>query len=59
MMLRRRKDDHSEQTALLRLTSNEKLLYEGEIRPGHRVELPDGLLLEVLWIRRHDTPAPK
>ena len=55
-MLRR---DAKDLTALLRLSQNEKPLYEGEIRPGHLIELPDGLRLEVLWIRKHTTPAPR
>lgn len=55
-MLRR---DAKELTALLRLSQNDKLLYEGEIRPGHLIELPDGIRLEVLWIRKHTTPAPR
>lgn len=56
MMLRR---DTKELTALLRLSQHEKPLYEGEIRPGHLIELPDGIRLEVLWIRKHTTPAPR
>jgi hypothetical protein len=56
-MLRRRRDDGTELTALLRLTRNEERLYEGEIRPGHLIELPDGLRLEVLWIRKHTAAA--
>ena len=45
-------------TVLLRLSRNAEPLYEGEIRPGHLIELKDGLRLEVLWIRKH-TPAQK
>jgi len=58
-MLHRRKDDTAEWGALLRLSQNEKLLYEGEIRPGHLIELPEGMRLEVLWIRKHATPAAR
>jgi hypothetical protein len=56
-MLRRRRDDSTDWAALLRLTRDGKPLYEGEIRPGHLVDLPGGLCLEVLWIRKHATPA--
>jgi len=59
MSLRRRKDDKADWTALLRLSRDEQALYEGEIRPGHLVELPNGLRIEVLWIRKHATPAAK
>lgn len=52
----RRKSDNEELTALLRLTQLGVPLYEGEIKPGHKVELADGLRLEVLWIRVHTPP---
>lgn len=58
-MLFRRRDDRLERAALLRLTRDGEPLFEGEIRPGHDVELPDGLRLQVLWIRKHTTPAPR
>jgi hypothetical protein len=57
MLRGRRKADNTELTALLRLTRDGIKLYEGEIRPGHVVELASGLLLEVLWIRQHVPPG--
>jgi energy-converting hydrogenase Eha subunit G len=56
MMRWRRQADNTELTALLRLSRDGTKLYEGEIRPGHVVELANGLLLEVLWIRQHVPP---
>jgi hypothetical protein len=56
MLRGRRKADNTELTALLRLSRDGIKLYEGEIRPGHVVELASGLLLEVLWIRQHVPP---
>ena len=59
-MLRRRKDDTAEWAALLRVSQHDgKPLYEGEISPGHQVDLPDGWRIEVLWIRKHATPAAR
>ena len=55
----RRKEDNEEVSALLRLTRSGEVLYEGEIQPGHDVKLPDGLRLQVLWIRTHHLPAAK
>lgn len=48
---------YRERTVLLRLTQGDKVLYEGEVLPGHKIER-DGVLLEVLWIRKHGA-APK
>lgn len=42
-----------EWNALLRLSHNDEVIFEGEIRPAHSAQLPDGWKLEVLWIRHH------
>jgi len=57
MLRGRRKADRTEWTALVRLSRGDEKLYEGEIRPGHVVQLADGLHLQVLWIRQHVPPG--
>ena len=47
------------QHVFLRLTKDGEELYEGEIQPGRSISLPDGLRVEVLWIRTHHEPVKK
>jgi hypothetical protein len=50
--------DLGETSAVVRLSDQQAVLYEGEMSAGQSVELADGLRLELLWIRKH-TAAKK
>jgi hypothetical protein len=39
--------------ALLRLTRDGELLFDGEVQAGNVIDLVGGLRLEVEWIRAH------
>jgi hypothetical protein len=40
-------------SALLKLSLDGEVLYEGELQAGNAVDLVDGLRIEVEWIRAH------
>jgi hypothetical protein len=40
-------------SALIRVSHDGQVLYEGELQAGNAVDLVDGLRVEVQWIRAH------
>jgi hypothetical protein len=40
-------------SALIRVSHDGQVLYEGELQAGNAVDLIDGLRIEVQWIRAH------
>jgi hypothetical protein len=44
-------------TALIRVSHDGQVLYEGELQAGNSVDLIDGLRIEVQWIRAHTEEA--
>jgi hypothetical protein len=43
-------------SALIKVSHDGQVLYEGELQAGNAVDLIDGLRIEVVWLREHTEP---
>jgi hypothetical protein len=49
-------DETVERSAFIRITDHGNEVFLGEVHPGHRIELPNGMMVEYLWTRSHYPP---